>query len=164
MSKYRVLGVGKSDEWYTPPHVFAALDVEFDLDVAHPGPPQASWVPARRFIFSDSLSKPWDGFVWMNPPFGGLNGIDPWMEKFFHHGNGVALTPDRTSAGWWQKSAAKADAVLFVSRKLKFLQEGEVKAHPMDGTSLFAVGARGVAALETAQANGLGLLFYRTAL
>jgi hypothetical protein len=38
----------------------------------------------------------------MNPPFGGRNGLAPWLDKFFANGNGIALTPDRTSAPWWQ--------------------------------------------------------------
>lgn len=29
--------VGATDEWYTPPYVFDAMDSVFDLDVASPG-------------------------------------------------------------------------------------------------------------------------------
>ena len=36
---------GGSDDWYTPPEIFAALGLMFDLDPASPGPEH--WVPAR---------------------------------------------------------------------------------------------------------------------
>ena len=50
------------------------------------------------------------------PPFGGRNGIVPWLDKFFAHGNGIALTPDRTSAPWWRRYAGMAHKVLFCRR------------------------------------------------
>jgi hypothetical protein len=151
--------VGATDEWYTPPYVFNALGCAFDLDVASPGKAVTPWIPAARFIKRNSLRKPWDGFIWMNPPFGGRNGIVPWLEKFFAHGNGIALAPDRTSAPWWQQFAPRADLILFVSPKIKFIDaSGCPGAAPAQGTSLFAVGSRAREALHRAEANDLGTL------
>lgn len=156
--------VGKSDEWYTPPHVFEAMGETFDVDVASPGQYRTPWVPAEDFLVFQGLERGWRGFVWMNPPFGGRNGLVPWLEKFFTHGNGVALVPDRTSAPWWQTYAAKADAILFVSPKLKFIgPDGKPGKSPAQGTALLAAGSRGVCALENAERNGLGLLLQRKA-
>src|SRR5262245_41200860 len=100
--------VGRTSEWYTPAWIFDRFDCEFDLDVASPGQDITPWIPARRFITCHSLAAPWTGFVWMNAPFGPRNGIVPWLNKFVCHANGIALTPDRTSAPWWQTFAAKA--------------------------------------------------------
>jgi hypothetical protein len=145
----------KSDEWYTPPHVFRALGAQFDLDVAHP--PGPSLTPALRYLSQGSLEAEWRGFVWCNPPFGGRNGIAPWLEKFMSHGNGVALTPDRTSCPWWQTYAPQADLVLFAAPKIHFIPgPGARSSSPAQGTTLFARGDRGVAALERAHARGLG--------
>lgn len=150
---------GKTDEWYTPKYVFDALGVGFDLDVASPGKSVVPWVPARRVITAGSLTKPWSGFVWMNPPFGGRNGLVPWLEKFVAHANGVALVPDRTSAPWWQKFATLMDWILFVSPKIKFIgADGQPGPSPADGTCLWSLGGRGQLALETAQVRGLGVL------
>lgn len=130
---------GATDEWYTPPYIFEALGARFDLDVAAPAAP--THVPARAFITADSLSQEWHGFVWMNPPFGGRNGIKPWLDKFFHHNNGIALAPDRTSAPWFQEAAHKATAVLFLSPKVRFLKpDGSAGVAPANGTALFAAG------------------------
>lgn len=154
---------GATDEWYTPSHVFQALGVIYDDDVASPGGHITQWIPAKRFITRESLSTPWGGFVWMNPPFGGRNGLVPWLQKFFHHGNGIALVPDRTSAPWWQTYAPQSDLTLCVSPKLKFIgADGLPGDSPAQGTTLLASGQRAVAALHHAAANGLGVLMTPT--
>lgn len=151
---------GASDEWYTPAYVFEALGEQFDIDVAHPGDATCC-VPAARWLTSDGvggLGHEWSGFVWMNPPFGGRGALTPWLAKFFAHGNGIALTPDRTSAPWFWDAWAKADRVLF-TRKIRFLRpDGTEGVSPSNGTCLWAAGDRAVVALERASTAGLGIL------
>lgn len=146
--------IGKSDEWYTPPEVFHALGEIFDLDVAHPAG-VITHVPCSAFLSDGALQRPWSGFVWMNPPFGGRNSLAPWLARFFDHGNGIALTPDRTSAPWWQDAAARADAILLTRGKVKFLRpDGSVGAMPGAGVTLWAAGDRAVKALYRAASLG----------
>lgn len=154
---------GRSDEWYTPDFVFEALGEHFDMDVAAP---LKAGCPSDRYcafkLCEDSLALAWGGFIWMNPPFGGRGAIEPWLKKFFAHGNGIALTPDRTSAPWWQRAAPQADAVMFWAPKIHFIPgPGARASSPAQGTTLFASGARGVAALEHAALCGHGVLFKR---
>jgi hypothetical protein len=150
--------VGETDEWYTPPHVFDSLGCKFDTDVASPGASITPWIPARRFI-TRSDEPDWVGLVWMNPPFGARNGLVPWLDRFFRHGNGIALVPDRTSAPWWQTYAPLAGAILFVSPKLKFIgADGNPGKSPAQGTSLFAVGRKSCDAFHKASRSGLGVL------
>jgi hypothetical protein len=153
--------VGATDEWYTPGYVFEAMgDTWFDLDPAHPdrlGLPVDDH--CHSHLAREGLTQPWSGFVWLNPPFGTRNGIVPWLEKFFEHGHGVALTPDRTSAPWWQTYAPRSDAILFVSPKIRFIgADGEPGRSPAQGTCLLGAGSRAVEALERASAAGLGVL------
>jgi hypothetical protein len=153
--------VGATSEWYTPPHVFAALGETFDLDPAYPIDRELPWIPVKNVhcVNADGLTADWFGFVWMNAPFGGRNGLDPWLDRFFAHANGIALAPDRTSAPWWQRAARKADAILFVAPKLKFIgRDGRPGKSPAQGTCLFAAGDRACAALARAQSAGLGVL------
>jgi hypothetical protein len=152
--------IGATNEWYTPPYVFQKLGANYDDDVASPGEHITRWIPARRFITHSSLTIPWHGFVWMNPPFGSRNGLVPWLEKFFAHGNGIALVPDRTSAPWWQQFVPRAQLVLFVSPKLKFVgADGLPGRSPAQGTTLLAAGERAIEALEHAARNNLGVAF-----
>lgn len=148
---------GKSDDWYTPKYVFDALDVVFDMDVASPkeGP---RYVPCSSWIHENSICKEWLGFVWMNMPFGNQASKRLWLNKFFCHGNGIALVPDRTSAPWFQEFAPHADAILWVSPKIKFERpDGSIGESPGTGTALFGVGERAVEHLENA-ASTLGFL------
>lgn len=150
---------GKSDEWYTPKYIFDALECEFDLDVAAPIDRTYCHVPANYFFTEDSLNLRWNGFVWMNPPFGGRNGINPWLDKIIDHGNGIGLTPDRTSTDWWKKAALKSDAILFITGKVKFIKaDGSLGQQPANGTTLFAYGDRGINALKRAAKNNLGVI------
>jgi len=144
---------GETDEWYTPKWVFDALGCRFDLDVACP-PEGPRYTPADAFYDRDSLELMWFGFVWMNPPFGNMATKRAWLSKFFDHGDGIALLPDRTSAPWWQEAAPRANAILFVNGKIKFEKpDGSVGGSPGTGTCLFAAGDKAVRVL---MASGLG--------
>ncbi len=158
MSKHEQ--IGQSDECYTPKYIFDALGVSFDLDVAHPKD-SLTLVPTDRFITEDSLNKDWKGFIWCNPPFGGRNGLIPWIDKFCIHGNGIILTPDRTSAPWCQTLFKQTDGVLFIDGKVKFIKPDGTRGNsPSTGTCLFAIGSKGVDALRSAQKKGLGKFYY----
>lgn len=152
---------GKSDEWYTPKYIFDALGLSFDLDVACP-PEGPRHVPAAQYFSSGALEKEWCGLVWMNPPFGNQSTKRRWLRKFFEHGNGVALLPDRTSSSWWQEFAPQADAVLFAGPRIKFERpDGSIGGSPGTGTCLFGVGETAKNALQ--KATCLGTVFTKNA-
>ena len=146
---------GESDEWYTPPNIFDALGLKFDLDVASPG--SHHWVPAHTVytIKDDGLNSPWSGMVFMNPPFGGRNGQVPWLEKFISHGNGIAIVAARTSSKWFQDLIPKCDAICFPRGKTKFIKpSGEIGKSPGSGVVIIAIGKDPQRALVN---SGLGL-------
>lgn len=149
---------GQSDEWYTPRYIFDGLGEPVDLDVAHPGVFDVCCVPAKSVITHSSLKQHWTGFIWMNPPFGGRGAKEPWLRKFFEHANGIALTPDRTSAPWFRDAWQRAELVLFMP-KVKFLRpDGSLGTSPSTGTALWASGPRARRALIRAASAGLGIL------
>lgn len=151
---------GKSDEWYTPKYIFDALGCRFDTDAASPKDFSLTHVPANNFIFEDSLNKEWVGFTWLNPPFGKRNSKNLWLNKMHEHGNGLVLTPDRTSAPWFQEALKKSDACLFVDGKVQFIAgHGNVSnvKQPSTGTCIFAYGWKGMEVLLNAQENKLGV-------
>lgn len=147
-------------EWYTPAYVFKALECFFDMDVAAPIDSGLTCVPAMKFISRDSLTTEWEGFVWCNPPWAGRGNKDPWIDKMIQHGNGLLLSPDRSSAPWWQKAAWSSDGYLSVKGKIKFMPgPGNFSnwRQPGTGTTIFAWGNKGISALLKAQSNGLGI-------
>jgi len=94
-----------SDDWYTPPWIFDKLNINFSIDVASP-PGGVPWIPSSSHfsLADDGLAQPWQGEVWMNPPFS--NPL-PWIVRFIEHRSGVALVP--TSNGKWQDLLWQAD-------------------------------------------------------
>ena len=95
--------IGMSDDWHTPPEIFAALGLRFDLDPCAPTNRTHYFVPANKVYtkHDDGLIQPWHGLTFLNPPFGGRRGHVPWLKKFFAHANGVAIARAYTSSDWF---------------------------------------------------------------
>lgn len=133
--------VNESVEWYTPPEIFEALDFVFDLDPCSPGE-GLSYVPARRHYTAadDGLSLPWEGTVFMNPPYGPHTKV--WMRRLAEHGDGIALVFARTDVKWFQEFGTKADLVCFVDGRIRFFQGDKEKrgGSPGAGSMLLAFG------------------------
>src|ERR1700748_1958404 len=141
--------IAASDDWFTPCDMLDALGERYDLDPCSPGP--GHWVPADRIYTKndDGLAKPWTGFVFMNPPFGGRNGHVPWLQKFLAHGNGIAIVRAYTSSAWFHEHAVKAHSMLFPRGKTKFVRpDGSIGKAPGHGVVLLGMGERACAALE----------------
>lgn len=147
--------IGMSDEWFTPPAIFEALKLNFDLDPCSPG--KDHWVPAASVYTKDDdgLTQPWNGTVFVNPPFGGRLGHIPWLKKFLDHGDGVAIVRAYTSAGWFHDWAIKAETMLFPRGKTKFIRpDGTIGTAPGHGVVLVGMGEKANSAMEN---SGLGL-------
>ena len=147
--------IGQSDDWFTPPGIFDALRLMFDLDPCSPGP--GHWVPADRIYTKqdDGLAQPWHGLVFMNPPFGTRNGHVPWLRRFLEHGNGVAVVRAYTSSAWFHDWAVSAETMLFPRGKTKFHRpDGSIGKAPGHGIVLLGMGPIANAALRD---SGLGL-------
>ena len=134
-----------NDDWYTPKWIFDTLGLTFDIDVASP-PGGVPWIPARsRFtIADDGLAQPWNGLVWMNPPFSKLS---PWVHKFLDHGNGIALTPFGKSK-WLGHIWNSGATVIPLTESLKFTKP-DGSFYPMNfGCVLWAMGTQAQTALK----------------
>ena len=113
-------GRGTTDTWLTPPSLLYRLG-SFDLDpCACPEP--RPWATATKMISlpEDGLGAPWNGSVWLNPPYGPRAGR--WLLKLsLHQSGGVALIFARTETKWFHDYVwRKAQAVLFLKGRLVF--------------------------------------------
>jgi hypothetical protein len=143
--------IGETSEWFTPPEIFAALRLKFDLDPCSPGRGLCH-VPAKRIYTKedDGLVQPW---------FGGRNGHVPWLRKFFAHGNGIAIVRAYTSSSWWHAEMYKAELILFPRGKTKFIRPvGSIGKCPGHGIVLVGMGE---VACQALRASGLGLVWDR---
>jgi len=148
---------GKTSEWYTPPEVFDALGLTFDLDPCAP-PGGVPWVPARRIltIEDDGLNQPWDGRVWLNPPYGKMAGA--WVERLAGHGHGIALVFSRTDVRWWHRAVPRATAVCFVEGRLTFVP-GAGQSAPGNSGGPSALIAYGKDCARAIERSGLGITY-----
>ena len=149
--------IGMSDDWHTPPEIFAALGLPFDLDPCAPLDRTHYFVPADKIYTKsdDGLRQPWFGLTFMNPPFGSRRGHVPWLTKFFAHGNGIAIARAYTSADWFHEYVVpNAETLCFPRGKTKFIRpDGSIGTAPGHGIALIGMGAVANAALER---SGLG--------
>lgn len=132
----------KSVEWYTPAWIFERLELQFDLDPSSPHDYETP-VPAKTkyTVFDNGLAKPWQGRVWMNPPYGPDTGF--WMRRLIDHGDGIALVFSRTDAAWFQQAIAAADASLLISGRIEFIpghENSHKKSRSGAGSAMFAFG------------------------
>jgi len=148
---YDLIDHGTSDDYYTPPNIFEALDVEFDIDVCAP-PGGVPWIPAKRHysVIEDGLSHDWIGKVWMNPPY---SNPKPWVNKFIEHNNGIALVP--TSTGQWMITFWASLATWLMLPPIKFVKSDlqPAKANMPLRCWLIAMGKENVDKLKD---SGLG--------
>jgi DNA N-6-adenine-methyltransferase (Dam) len=146
----------KSVDWYTPPHIFEDLGLEFDLDPCQPET-KIPWIPAKKHYWEavDGLSQPWDGLVWLNPPYGKHTPL--WLDKMAEHGEGVALVFARTDTIWFQKVSKTASALLFLKGRISFVDGLGVTAGggAGAGSMLIAWGETAKEALRNMSHKGL---------
>lgn len=133
-----------NDEYYTPRHIFDALGIEFDLDCTAPegGVP---WLPAKKYYTEadDALVQPWEGTVWLNPPYSNPR---PFIEKFIEHGDGVALV-QVSKALWFKDVWERSDVLCFPSPHLKFEHKIEGAKGIFMPVILIGMGQKAIAAL-----------------
>lgn len=143
-------------EWYTPPEVFEALGLVFDLDPASP-PGGLPWVPATSHYSEDDdgLRAPWHGRVWLNPPYGTQTG--QWLSRLAAHGDGIALVFSRTDTRWFHEQIGSATAVCFIAGRLSFIRADGTRGGTAGAPSLLL--GYGLSCALALAAAGLGETF-----
>jgi len=139
-----------NDEVYTPPHIFEALNLRFDLDVCGPKG-GLDWIPADKTfsVEDDGLKQDWYGRVWMNPPYSKPN---DWVERWLAHGNGLMLAP-LSKSKWFMKLWNSQSVVINNPVNYRFIRPDGSKYSIAFPTAMWAIGESNITAL---QMSGLG--------
>ena len=140
---------------YTPAHIFEELGVQFDLDPCAPKDwcPSKDWCSRVYTVEDDGLAQPWDGLVWLNPPYQRVE-IGKWVKKLAEHENGIALVYVRTDTAWFQDNPP--DALLLLRGRVRFIEraKGSKTVSGASPSMLMGYGARGCEALRNAKLPG----------
>ena len=119
--------------WETPPELWKSildrLNInQFELDPCSPrndGPVAALQHFTER---ENGLVQPWNGHVWLNPPYG--RALPQWIDKAIqehqHRGASiVALVPSRTGTQWWHRAIASGARAEFLAGRIRFWRDGQ---------------------------------------
>ncbi len=134
-------------EWYTPPrYIELARSVmgEIDLDPASNELAQG-WIKAKTFYTAtdDSLSKPWFGRMWLNPPY---TGVFKWIDKALAKYDSGAVTEaillvKPADGASWYKKLNKRFTRCGVDHRIKFIDlNGTVQPKPAHGNAFYYLG------------------------
>lgn len=110
-----------TERWLTPLSIIDPLG-RFDLDpCGAPGHDTAD----RVYLLEngdDGLRDPWEGRVWLNPPYG--SEAVKWLRRLADHdGGGIALIFARTdTAAFHEVVWGRASAILFMRGRLTFMR------------------------------------------
>jgi hypothetical protein len=130
---------GESDSWLTPPEIIKALG-PFSLDpcasVDQPWPT----AEVQYTVVDNGLLQTWNGFVFLNPPFGPE--AEHWFAKLAKHpGGGIGLCPARTETRWFVREVwAKANAILFLHGRPYFHKPDGTRGSANSGAPICLVG------------------------
>jgi hypothetical protein len=154
-------------ERYTPSHIFEGLGVTFDLDpCAPPDFAPCKLYSKRSYVLSfgmDGLVLPWEGFVWLNPPW--TRGEKRrWIMRLKEHGNGIALVRGGVDSAWLHD--AKPNSLFLLRGRVKYLRPDGLSDRPRKGgatggfepSMLLGFGERAVEVLSKTKLEGM---FYR---
>ena len=119
--------------WYTPLEIVGALG-PFSMDVCTMStrPFNIAEKHIEHDKGEDSLSIEWEGFVWMNPPYG--KEIAPFISKFKKHKNGIALVCARMGTPWMQDWINDGGKVFFLRKRIIFIDKHNKRANANAGT------------------------------
>lgn len=110
--------------WLTPRYVLDLLG-HFDVDPCAATVRPWDCASVNYTVEDNGLLLPWEGRVWLNPPYG--NEAEAFMERMsMHQGGGLALIFMRSDTRWFQR------CVLSRARYL-FLWKGRIRFCRPDG-------------------------------
>lgn len=117
-----ISNVERTDVWLTPSFIIEALGgwESFDLD---PCAPLVQPFPTAKKTYTEAdngLIQPWEGRIWLNPPYS-FSLLNAFMKRMVNH-HGTALIFARTDTDVFFKTVwEKASSVLFIRGRINFL-------------------------------------------
>lgn len=121
MKGQEVLLSSESDEWYTPPDFFLALDKEFGFTLDPCSTHENARCKRHYTLLDNGLLKDWGTeTVFCNPPY---SRIGNWVAKCYsaaqHGATVVMLIPSRTDTEYWHRYCMKGE-IRFIKGRLRF--------------------------------------------
>lgn len=138
-----------NNDWYTPiEYIEAARSVMggIDLDPASSEIAQESIKAASYFTAqTNGLDKPWQGRVWLNPPFS-MPLIEQFVDKLLEEwvagrvSQATVVTNNATDTGWFHALLAESKLACLTKGRVKFYSSASDIMTPRQGQAFFYFG------------------------
>ena len=152
MTRLAIKKLNTSDDFLTPPELIEAMG-EFDLDpCSSHRQERPSARRCYRFPEDNGLLLPWEGSVFVNPPFSELHS---WVGRFILHGNGVMLCPARVEVSWFWKLWGHCDGIFFSRGPIKYRCPNNSSPPGFFGGAFCAIGRANVERLHKIPLKGV---------
>lgn len=118
----------RSDEWCTPPRLFAMLDSEFNFTLD--GAATRENAKCERYCGVDTPNPDelWTGArVFCNPPY---SRIQEFVERAFLAQVAVLLLPVRTDTDWFHLLIERKVELRWLRKRVRFLENGVAMGSP----------------------------------
>ena len=140
----------ESTEHYTPQYVLDAVIAcmgAIDLDPCSNSREIPNMPAARHYTIQDNgLVQPWEGRVFINPPFG--PGVEAWFSKLYQERlagrttEAIVVWKSATETSAWKTLTRLSCRVCFPSSRIRFVGPQGNDTGPKFSPALFYVGER----------------------
>lgn len=125
----------ETDVWITPKYLIDKIGLS-TLDPCGWTPNGKPFVETAKNYFTegdDGLNKEWFGDVFINFPY---SQAKIWMEKANKYNNGIVLCFARTETKWFQDNLSNATGILFIKKRISFLNSEGKGGKPCNAPSI----------------------------
>lgn len=165
VTKPHIANNSGNNEWYTPKKYIEAAKAVMDRITLDPASSDIANKVVKADIYytaeQDGLAHPWNGKVWLNPPYSSTL-LPRFIDKLIEHiragdiNEAIVLVNNATETTWFSKLTDIATAIIFPKGRIRYYMPGRKTGVPLQGQAFIYYGSQAELFLEVFQKFGWG--------